>query len=163
MISNTDRPIIFALSNPTSKCEATPEMVMQATKGRALMATGSPFDPVKLPDGREIRISQCNNLYVFPGMGLGAIVCQASKISAGMFHAASLAISRMVTAEMRENGLLLPPLTDVRRASLEVALAVARQARKEGIGMIVSDEQLIELIKHAMWEPHYYTYRHGKI
>ena len=136
---------------------------MKATNGRALMATGSPFAPVKSSDGREIQVSQCNNLYVFPGMGLGAIVCQASRITQGMFHAASHAISKMVTAEMRQKGCVLPALTDVRHASFEVALAVARQAREEGIGMITSDEHLTELIKDAMWKPHYYAYRHGHI
>lgn len=163
LAKNTDRPIVFALSNPTTKCEATPESVMQATQGRALMATGSPFAPVLTPDGKEIHISQCNNLYVFPGMGLGAIVCQASKVTHGMFHAASVAISKMVSPEMRNEGYLLPSLKDIRQASFEVALAVSKQARTEGIGMIASDEHFAELIRHAMWTPQYYSYRYGKL
>jgi malate dehydrogenase (oxaloacetate-decarboxylating) len=157
---NCERPILLALSNPTSCCEAIPEEVMAATNYRALMATGSPFNPVKNPSGGEIAISQCNNLHVFPGMGLGAIVCQAQKVTHQMFSAATCAISDMVTPEQRAQGHLLPALKDARLVSYTVALAVAKQAREEGIGMAASDERLSELIKSAIWEPHYYPYRH---
>jgi len=136
---------------------------MNATNGRALMASGSPFPPTCCPDGRTVHISQCNNLYIFPGMGLGAIVCQATRVTHGMFSAASRAISEMVTDEQRAQGYLLPSLTDVRGASFQVALAVAKQARDEGIGLIASDERLAELIKKAMWVPRYYPYRYSKI
>ncbi|RPH96539.1 NAD-dependent malic enzyme [candidate division KSB1 bacterium] len=159
LAANTDRPIVFSLSNPTSQSETTPEVCMKATKGRALMAAGSPFAPVTLPDGKTYHVAQCNNLYVFPGMGLGAIVCQASRITHRMFHAASCAISDMVTDAEREKGRLLPPLTDIRNVSFNVALAVAKQAREDGQGMVVSDERLAELLRAAMWEPHYYPYR----
>jgi malate dehydrogenase (oxaloacetate-decarboxylating) len=162
LFKNTDRPFVFALSNPTSQCEATPELVMRVTNGRALMATGSPFAPVKTTDGHEIHISQCNNLYVFPGMGLGAICCQARRVTHSMFYAASRAISNMVTAEERAKGLLLPELKDIRRVCFEVALAVAKQARADGTGMIATDERLAEIIRAAMWEPHYYPYRYGR-
>ncbi len=157
---NTDRPIVLALSNPTSCTEATAEVVMRATNGRALMATGSPFAPVTGPDGREIIISQCNNLYVFPGMGLGAIVCQAQKVTHRMFHAASVAISSLVTPDLREKGYLLPSLKNARDISFAVALAVAQQAREEGLGMRVDDAKLSDLIRSAMWQPHYYPYRY---
>jgi malate dehydrogenase (oxaloacetate-decarboxylating) len=157
---NADRPVIFALSNPTSCSEVTAEVALAATKGRTLMATGSPFKPVMLPDGREAAISQCNNLYVFPGVGLGAIVCQAQKITHTMFHAASRAVSDMVTPELRAKGQLLPSLDNIRHVSFTVALAVAKQAREEGLGMIATDERLAELIRNAMWEPHYYPYRY---
>jgi malate dehydrogenase (oxaloacetate-decarboxylating) len=156
---NSERPVVFCLSNPTSRSEATPEAVLRATEGRALTATGSPFPDVGLPDGRMVRISQCNNLYVFPGMGLGAIVCQAGQVTHGMFHAASRAISGMVTASERTAGQLLPPLSNIREVSFTVALEVAKQARSEGIGMNTSDERLADLIRAAMWTPRYYPYR----
>lgn len=160
MGKNAERPIVFCLSNPTSKCEAKPEDILRATDGRALVATGSPFAPCTLPDGRQVKISQCNNLYVFPGTGLGSIVCQASRVSPTMFQAASRAISDMVTSDQMANGELLPPLTHIRKVSFQVALAVAKQAREEGIGMKVSDDRLASLIYAAMWEPHYYPYRY---
>jgi malate dehydrogenase (oxaloacetate-decarboxylating) len=159
LAQNCERPVVLALSNPTAKCEATPDVVMKATEGRALMATGSPFAPIKLPGGREVRISQCNNLYIFPGVGLGAIVCQATRITHSMFHAASCALSKMVTPEQREQGMLLPSLQNIRHVSFEVALAVAKQAREEGIGVNEPDDRLEQLIRAAMWEPHYYPYR----
>lgn len=159
--ANTERPIVFALSNPTSKCETTPQAVMAATNGKALMATGSPFAPVQGPNGKSIHISQCNNMYVFPGVGLGAIVCQATKVTPAMFYAASQAVSDSVTENQRAEGYLLPQLTDIRDVSLKVAVEVAKQARQEGIGMNVSDDRLVELIKKAMWKPHYYPYRYN--
>ncbi len=158
---NCERPVVLALSNPTSCCEVLPDDVMAATNGRGLMATGSPFKPITLPDGREVVISQCNNLYVFPGMGLGAIVSQAQKVTHKMFYAATCAISDMVTSDLRSKGCLLPPLTDIRRVSFTVALAVAKQAREDGIGMAASDEKLAELIRGAMWIPRYYPYRYS--
>ncbi|MDD5089207.1 MAG: oxaloacetate-decarboxylating malate dehydrogenase, partial [bacterium] len=159
MTENASRPNVFCLSNPTSRSEATPDDILKFTHGRALIATGSPFPPLRSPDGRAIPVSQCNNLYVFPGMGLGAIVCQATSITSRMFHAASAAVSDMVTETQRRDGLLLPPLTDIRTVSFEVAWAVAKQARDDGIGMMESDERLAELIRNAMWTPHYYPYR----
>ena len=162
MASHSDRPVIMALSNPTARCETTADAVMEATNGKALMASGSPFPPTCCPDGRKVHISQCNNLYIFPGMGLGAIVCQATRVTHGMFAAASRAISEMVTDSQRQDGYLLPSLNDVRGASYYVALAVAKQAREEGIGLLASDERLAELIKNAMWVPRYYPYRYSK-
>ena len=133
---------------------------MAASNGKALMATGSPFAPVAGPDGHSIHISQCNNMYVFPGVGLGAIVCQATKVTPSMFYAASQAVSDFVTEKQRADGFLLPLLTDIRDVSFNVALEVAKQARQEGLGMNVSDERLADLIKKAMWKPHYYPYRY---
>jgi malate dehydrogenase (oxaloacetate-decarboxylating) len=163
LAANCERPIVLALSNPTNCCETTPDVVMAATEGRALMAPGSPFKPVVGPDGREIAISQCNNLYVFPGMGLGSIVCQAQKITHRMFHAATCAISDMVTPDLRAKGYLLPPLKNTREVSYTVAMAVAKEARQDGLGMIASDAHLSELIHSAMWNPHYYPYRYSSV
>jgi malate dehydrogenase (oxaloacetate-decarboxylating) len=162
LASHTEHPLVFPLSNPTSRSEATAEQVMAATGGGALMASGSPFAPVKLPDGRTRNISQCNNLYVFPGMGLGAIIAQATRVTTGMFAAASRAVSEMVTEAQMEQGDLLPPLSNVSEVSYQVAYAVARQARDEGIGLIASDERLAELVKSAMWVPRYYPYRYSR-
>ncbi|RJP74173.1 MAG: NAD-dependent malic enzyme [Candidatus Zixiibacteriota bacterium] len=162
LAANSDRPIVLALSNPTSRSECTPDEVNAATGGRFLMCTGSPFPSVMSPTGREMIISQCNNLYIFPGMGLGAIMSQATRITHRMFHAASCAVSDMVTAEMRSHGLLLPPLCDIRRVSLETAFAVAQQAREDGLGINVPDERLREVIQNAMWEPQYYPYRFAR-
>jgi malate dehydrogenase (oxaloacetate-decarboxylating) len=161
LASHTDRPVIFALSNPTARCETTAQTVMDITGG-ALMASGSPFPPASCPDGRKVHISQCNNLYIFPGMGLGAIIAQATRVTPSMFAAGSRAISNMVTEQQMTDGYLLPSLNDVRGASFQVALAVAKQARDEGIGLLASDEQLAALIKNAMWVPRYYPYRYSK-
>ncbi|HLO66865.1 MAG TPA: NAD-dependent malic enzyme [Holophaga sp.] len=157
---NTERPIVFALSNPTSKCEATPEQVWKATGGRGLVATGSPFPPMEW-NGRTLRSSQCNNMYIFPGVGLGALVARASKVTDGMLLAASRAISEMVTPEQEAQGLMLPPMEEIRRASAEVAFAVARQAREEGLGRRVSDEDLRRVVEKAQWNPHFVPYRAG--
>ena len=132
---------------------------MRATRGAALMAAGSPFPSMRLDGTREIQISQCNNLYIFPGVGLGSIVCQANRVTAGMFHAASTALSNMVTDEQLRKGLLLPPLENIREVSFEVAMAVAKQARKESVGIQVPDERLSQLMRAAMWVPRYYPYR----
>ncbi len=156
----TDRPIVFALSNPTSKCEATPEQVWKATDGKGLVATGSPFPPMEW-NGRTLRSSQCNNMYIFPGVGLGALVAKASKITDGMLLAASRAISNMVTHEQEAMGLMLPEMEDIRKASAAVALAVARQAREEGLGRRLDDDQLARMVAKAQWEPHFTPFRAG--
>ncbi len=157
--NNTQRPIVLSLSNPTSRSETTPDAVAKVLGKRALMAFGSPFGSVKYADGTSLTVSQCNNLYIFPGVGLGAIVCQASRVTSRMFHAASVALSKLISNEELESGKLLPSLKNIREVSLVVALAVARQARDDLIGMSVSDERLEKLIRDAMWVPHYYPYR----
>ena len=155
-----ERPIVFALSNPTSKCEATPEQVWKATDGRGLVATGSPFPPMEWK-GRTLRPSQCNNMYIFPGVGLGALVARASKVTDGMLMAASRAISAMVTPEQEAMGLLLPPMEDIRKASAAVAVAVARRAREEGLGRLMEDDELVRAVGRAQWEPHFVPFRAG--
>lgn len=157
---NCDRPIVLSLSNPTSRSETTPETVARVLGKRALMAFGSPFPPVKYDDGSSLVVSQCNNLYIFPGMGLGAIVCQASKVTSRMFHSASVALSNIVTSEDLQAGHLLPNIKNIRDVSFVIAMAVAKQARNDSIGMCVDDARLEFLIRDAMWEPRYYPYRY---
>jgi len=152
------RPIIMALSNPTSKCECTPIDVAKATGGFGFTATGSPFDDFEW-NGRTLVTSQCNNLYVFPGVGLGALVSRTPKVTHAMFQAASRALSAMVTPAQEAAGSLLPPMDDIRAVSREVAQAVAIEARDSGLGRLLPDEQLAEIVARAQWVPAYAPYR----
>jgi malate dehydrogenase (oxaloacetate-decarboxylating) len=157
---NTDRPVVMALSNPTSRTECTPEELARATGGRGLLATGSPFPPIEW-NGRTIRTSQGNNLFIFPGVGLGALVSKASKVTDGMFLAAARAISTMVTAAEEEQGLLLPDMEAIREVSARVATAVAIEARDAGLGRLLSDRELEGVVRKAQWEPQFSPYRPG--
>jgi malate dehydrogenase (oxaloacetate-decarboxylating) len=157
---HSERPIVLALSNPTHKCECSPEAVWKATNGKGLVATGSPFSPMDW-HGRTLQASQCNNMYIFPGVGLGALVCKASRVTDGMFLAASKAISNFVTPEQEAMGLLLPEMKDIRKVSLAVATAVGIEARNAGLGRLLDDDQLAAIVTKAQWEPKYSAYRPG--
>jgi len=157
---HSDRPIVLALSNPTHKCECTPEAVWKATDGKGLVATGSPFEP-KDWKGHTLQASQCNNMYIFPGVGLGALVCKASRITDGMLLAASRAISAHVSEAQEAIGLLLPEMNEIRQVSAAVAQAVGIEARDAGLGRLVDDSQLEQIIQKAQWEPRYAPYRPG--
>ncbi len=155
---NCQLPLIMPLSNPTAKAECTPEFAYQVTKGNCLVATGSPFKPVMVK-GKERTISQCNNLYIFPGVGLGALVVGTPKVTNQMFMAASHALSDMVSEEELKAGQLLPSIENIREVSVQVALAVAKEARETGLGIRADDEQLLSMITNAMWKPKYLPYR----
>jgi len=157
---NTDRPVILALSNPTSKTECTPAEAAKATGGKCLIATGSPFAPVEW-EGRTIAVSQSNNMYIFPGMGLGALVAKTPKVTKAMFLAASKALSAMVTPEQEAQGVLLPPMKDIREVSFTVAMAVAKEARDSGLGRLLDDKELEKVVRKAQWEPCFNPYRPG--
>ncbi len=159
---HTERPIVLALSNPTAKTECTPMEVAQATDGRGLMATGSPFDPLEWK-GRTLYASQCNNMYIFPGLGLGALVAKATKVTDAMFLAGSRAISALITPEQEAQGKLLPEMKDIRRVSAAVAKAVAIEARDSGLGRLVDDSTYERLIARAQWDPQYTPYRPGPL
>ena len=161
MARHERRPLLLVLSNPTSKSECTPEDVARATDGRGLIATGSPF-PTTSWNGRTIRTSQCNNLYIFPGVGLGALVAKAPKVTHPMFFAASRALSAMVTPAQEQQGCLLPPMDDIRAVSREVAKAVATEARDAGLGRLMDDQKIAAVIAQAQWEPRYAPYRPGR-
>ncbi|MDO8835693.1 MAG: NAD-dependent malic enzyme [Vicinamibacterales bacterium] len=152
------QPIVLALSNPTSKCECTPAEMAAATGGRGMIATGSPFDDVLWEDRRLVS-SQCNNLYVFPGVGLGALVAKAPKVTDAMFLAASRTLSALVTPAQQEDGHLLPPMENIRDVSRRVAVAVACEARDSGLGRLLSDGDYEEVVTRAQWEPRYAHYR----
>jgi malate dehydrogenase (oxaloacetate-decarboxylating) len=158
MAKNDDRPVVFALSNPTSKAECTPQEVATATKGRALVATGSPFAPFE-HEGKTFVTSQCNNMFIFPGVGLGALVSKSAKITTRMFLKASKALSELVTEEQRNQNMLLPALTEIRDVSARVAKAVAIEARDSGLGRLLSDDEYERVIRKAQWQPHYYPFK----
>jgi len=156
--ANVQRPVIFPLSNPTERSEATPEDLLVWTEDRAVIGTGSPFPPITR-DGRPFRIDQTNNAYVYPGVGLGAIAVQARRISDGMFLAAARTIADLSPAKRDPRSNLLPPLADIRKVSLAVAIAVAKQAEREGLAQSVPDQELGAAVASMMWEPLYATYR----
>ncbi len=158
MAENVHRPVIFPLSNPTDRAEANPHDLDAWTQGRAVIGTGSPFPPL-MRNGRSFRVDQTNNAYVYPGIGLGAIVADARRISDGMFLAAARTIAEFSPAAQDANANLLPPLVDIRRLSFRVALAVAKQAQAEGLANPTPDEILSTAVRNKMWEPLYAPYR----
>jgi len=159
---HSERPIVLALSNPTHKCECSPEAVWRATDGKGLVATGSPFEPMDWK-GHTLQASQCNNMYIFPGVGLGALVCKATRVTDGMFLAASKAISEFVTPEQEAMGLLLPEMKDIRKVSASVAKAVGIEARNAGLGRLLDDDQIGAVVTKAQWVPSYPAYRPGAL
>jgi malate dehydrogenase (oxaloacetate-decarboxylating) len=152
------RPLVFPLSNPTSKCEALPVDVIAWTEGRAFVATGSPFDDVE-HDGRRIRIGQCNNASIFPGVGLGVIASRARRVTDAMFVAAARALSELSPARRDSSKPLLPPLSEVREVAKRVAVAVAVQAQRDGLADAVPPDELRRRIEATMWTPDYLPYR----
>ncbi|MDY0065189.1 MAG: NAD-dependent malic enzyme [Steroidobacteraceae bacterium] len=158
MARHVARPVIFPLSNPTSCCEALPEDLVHWTDGRALIATGSPFAPVQYA-GRSIPIPQCNNAFIFPGLGLGVLASGASRITDAMFVAAARALSELSPALADPSAPLLPTVEKVREASRHVAFAVAREAERTGFAPAMTDEELLRRINDKMWTPRYLPYR----
>jgi malate dehydrogenase (oxaloacetate-decarboxylating) len=158
MARNVQRPVIFPLSNPTERSEANPADLDAWTEGRAVIATGSPFPPIKR-NGEEFRIDQNNNAYVYPGIGLGAIAVRARRISDAMFLAAAKAIAELSPAKRNPQANLLAPLVDIRKLSFHVARAIALQAQTEGFADACSEEGTSVAIRDKMWEPVYASYR----
>jgi malate dehydrogenase (oxaloacetate-decarboxylating) len=122
------------------------------------VATGSPFAPFEYA-GKAYVTSQCNNMFIFPGIGLGALVSKAARITTKMFLQASKAVSGIVTEEQRSRNMLLPELADIRDVSARVAKAVAIEARESGLGRILSDDEFERVIRKAQWQPHYYPFK----
>ena len=150
------RPVILPMSNPTSKSEAVPLDLLAWTEGRALVATGSPFAPV-VHDGRTTVIGQGNNAFVFPGVGLGVLVSDATQVTDGMFAAAAAALAAEVSTEDLAAGSLFPPVRDLRRVTRRIAEAVVAEARDAGVGHPFADDAIPHQVQRAMWEPAYIT------
>ncbi|MGR9071464.1 MAG: NAD-dependent malic enzyme [Gammaproteobacteria bacterium] len=158
MYAGCDRPVILPLSNPNSRVEALPEDVIHWTEGNAVVATGSPFDPVEF-EGVRYSIAQCNNSYIFPGVGLGVIAGKSKRVTGKMFMAASESLAACSPGLEGVDGGLLPPLNRIREVSRRVALAVARQAVEDGVAPDASQEELEKNIRANFWEPEYRDYR----
>jgi malate dehydrogenase (oxaloacetate-decarboxylating) len=158
MAASVERPVIFPLSNPTSRTEATPADLMAWTEGRAVIGAGSPFPPL-LKNGAYVRVDQTNNSYVFPGIGLAAIAVEARRISEGMLMAAARALADISPARLNPQANLLPPVSDLRDVSFRVAQAVALQARKDGLTEPMDAGDIYRKIRDKMWTPVYRPYR----
>ncbi|MDE0853197.1 MAG: NAD-dependent malic enzyme [Nevskia sp.] len=158
MAQQAQRPVIFPLSNPTSHSEATPADLVAWTGGRAVIGTGSPFPPI-LRDGRNFKVDQTNNAYIFPGVGLGAIAMGARRITDSMFMAAAKALAEASPARQNPQANLLPPVTALRQVALAVALAVALQVHKERLGKRITRDRIEAAIRAKVWTPQYLPYR----
>ncbi|CAM3597475.1 NAD-dependent malic enzyme [Parendozoicomonas haliclonae] len=154
MARNHERPIIFALSNPISQVEATPEDIIHWTEGRAVVATGSPFAPVEY-NGRQYPIAQCNNIYIFPGLGLSVMASGATRISDGMLDKAVETLAKAAPSAMDPNGALLPSMENIQQVTRDIALYVAMQSGAEGLSPELSEEELKNRIQARFWEPTY--------
>jgi malate dehydrogenase (oxaloacetate-decarboxylating) len=161
MARHTARPVIFPLSNPTSKAEAVPADLMRWTENRALVGTGSPFPPVAV-DGRMVRIAQINNSYIFPGLALGILVSKARRVTDSMIMAAAKTLASLSPTREDPAAPLLPPIGDSRAVGLVVGEAVARQAIADGVAEFQEPFTLQQQLKDYVWEPEYVPYeRHN--
>ena len=157
MASTVDRPVIFPLSNPTAKSEAVPADLLEWTDGKAVVATGSPFAPV-IRDGTPIPIAQCNNVYIFPALGLGAVTSRARRITDEMILTAARTLAELSPVATDPNAPLLPPVSDLRRVAVEIAVAVGLEAQRTGHAPLTSPEELRSRVVAAQWLPEYPVY-----
>jgi len=154
MAKHVDRPVIMPMSNPTSKAECTPSEAIRWTKGRGLVATGSPFPPVDF-EGRRIVIGQSNNVFIFPGVGLGALIAEMREIPWEVFTIAARTLADCVSQDRLNQGALYPPQEDLRKVSARIAAAVIRYASHNHLGRMIPEHQIDEVVKVAMWYPEY--------
>lgn len=154
MKKHVDRPLVMPFSNPTSKSECTPAEVIKWTDGTAIIGTGSPFPPVSYKE-RSIRIGQGNNVFIFPGIGLGALISEAHEITDRMFLAAARTLADFLTDDDLQEGAIYPDQARLRDVSAKIAVAVAREARDSGVGRIIRDNELEKVVHDSMWYPDY--------
>lgn len=162
MHDGCERPIVFPLSNPSRQIEAHPEKVIEWTNGQAIVATGSPFQPIEY-NGKTFTIPQCNNSYIFPGIGLGVLASKARIISDGMLMVASETLAECSPNANTGEGDLLPPLGEVAEVSKKIAFNVAKKAMEEGLALVLSDEMLENKIERNFWTPEYRQYKRVSI
>ncbi|AVH15400.1 NAD-dependent malic enzyme [Acinetobacter indicus] len=158
LTENCERPIVMPLSNPTSRVEAVPADILQWSEGKALIATGSPFAPVNY-HGKIYQISQCNNSYIFPGIGLGVVASGATRVTDSMLMASSNALADCSPMLLDPTADLLPDLNEIQKVSKIIAFKVAKAAMLAGVAPVISDELLAEAIEANFWKPEYRSYR----
>ena len=158
MYAECKRPIVLPLSNPTSKVEALPSDVIEWTEGNAIVATGSPFDPVDYA-GKKFPIAQCNNAYIFPGVGLGVIASGATRVTEEMFMTSSEALAECSPLVKGEADELLPDLDKIRAVSKYIAIKVGLKAMEQGVATKVDRSVLEEKVQKNFWLPEYREYR----
>jgi malate dehydrogenase (oxaloacetate-decarboxylating) len=154
MASAVERPIIMPLSNPTSHSEAAPQDLADWTSARALVATGSPFPPV-IHNGEMRRVAQCNNVYIFPAMGLGVVASGATRVTDAMFTAAATALGQLAPAHHDSTGAVLPEIIDMPAAVTVIAEAVALQAVNDAVAPRRSADELRQVVRARRWVPAY--------
>jgi malate dehydrogenase (oxaloacetate-decarboxylating) len=157
MAKFTPHPVIFPLSNPTSRSEATPQDLMDWTEGRALIGTGSPFDPVNL-GGKKVPTAQTNNSYIFPGLALGIIASRAKRVTDTMVKAAARELARHLPTQKDKTASLLPPISEARELARQIGQAVGRQAIRDGQAQVADEDALSRELKANVWEPIYVSY-----
>ncbi|AWL27719.1 NAD-dependent malic enzyme [Acinetobacter defluvii] len=158
LAANCEHPIVLPLSNPTSRVEAVPADIIEWTEGRALIATGSPFAPVNY-HGQIFNISQCNNSYIFPGIGLGIVAVQARRVTDRMLMASSNALADCSPKLQDIHADLLPDLNELQKVSKIIAFKVAKAAIEDGVALAISDEHLQRRIEENFWTPEYRQYK----
>ncbi|HAS8179169.1 NAD-dependent malic enzyme [Vibrio vulnificus] len=158
MHKHCPRPIVFPLSNPTSRVEAVPADIIHWTNGDALVATGSPFDPV-IHEGKTYPIVQCNNSYIFPGIGLGVLAVNAKRVTDEMLMESSRALATCSPLAINGKGALLPPLEEIHTVSKRIAYAVAKKAIEQGVALEIADDALQVAIEQHFWQPVYRRYK----
>ncbi|KAL1702156.1 hypothetical protein EV121DRAFT_210642 [Schizophyllum commune] len=159
MASNVERPIIFSLSNPSRLVEVHPHDANAWTEGRALLATGSPFPPAKMPSGRDYPIAECNNALIYPGLGFGAVLSRSREVTDNMIIAGARRLAALSPALKDPDNSLLPDLQDAPDVNLEIAVAVAEQAIEDGTaGVSWAKEEVRDRAKEKIWEPVYQEY-----
>jgi malate dehydrogenase (oxaloacetate-decarboxylating)(NADP+) len=157
MAKLNERPIVFALSNPTSKSECSAGEAYTWSNGKAIFASGSPFPPFLL-EGRRFVPGQGNNSYIFPGVGLGVVVAEATRVTDRMFSQAARTLADMVLESDLEMGRIYPSLTRIREVSAAIGAAVAEMAFKDGLARAKKPADLLAHVKAAMWKPEYVSY-----
>mgnify|MGYP003672459390 FL=1 len=162
MTLHCERPIIFPLSNPSRQVEATPAQIIEWTDGEVVVATGSPFAPI-MHKGKYIHVAQCNNSYIFPGIGLGVLACSARIISDEMLMAASNALADASPQATDLNAALLPPMTDIATLSRKIAFAVAKVAMQQELALPITDDVLLANIENNFWQAEYRDYKRVSI